>query len=170
VKKRFKDNKSLGAPKAKATVAELIGKVERQLNAQLSAMDKKLDVLMSQSEKRPFEKNYSQHPPRQFNRPNRHDAGGRNKGPRERTFTRVVCADCSKECEIPFKPSGGRPVYCKDCFTKRRDSRLYIANPDERPTVGGLPQTGNFDKKHGRKRKKQDKENKPFYARRKKRT
>lgn len=28
----------------------------------------------------------------------------------------AVCADCGKTCEVPFKPNGMKPVYCKDCF------------------------------------------------------
>ena len=44
--------------------------------------------------------------------------GGGFGGPRE--MHKAVCADCKKECEVPFKPSGDRPVYCKDCFSKRK--------------------------------------------------
>lgn len=44
--------------------------------------------------------------------------GGFGGGPRE--MHKAVCADCQKECEVPFKPSGDRPVYCKDCFSKRK--------------------------------------------------
>lgn len=40
-------------------------------------------------------------------------------GPRE--MFKVICSECQKECEVPFKPSGDRPVYCKDCFSKRKD-------------------------------------------------
>jgi len=32
----------------------------------------------------------------------------------------IICADCKKTSELPFKPSGDRPVYCKECFSKRR--------------------------------------------------
>ena len=32
----------------------------------------------------------------------------------------VVCFECGQDCEIPFKPSGNRPVYCKTCFTRRK--------------------------------------------------
>ena len=46
--------------------------------------------------------------------------GGFNRGPRE--MHKAVCDDCKKECEVPFKPSGDRPIYCKDCFSKRKDS------------------------------------------------
>ncbi|MCX6649853.1 MAG: hypothetical protein NTV61_10790 [Candidatus Bathyarchaeota archaeon] len=31
--------------------------------------------------------------------------------------------DCGKVCEVPFKPTAGRPVYCKDCFPKHSQSR-----------------------------------------------
>ncbi|OGD30026.1 hypothetical protein A2833_02895 [Candidatus Azambacteria bacterium RIFCSPHIGHO2_01_FULL_44_55] len=32
----------------------------------------------------------------------------------------AFCATCKKGIEVPFKPDGVRPVYCKDCFTKAR--------------------------------------------------
>ena len=48
--------------------------------------------------------------------------GGRGDG-RPMEFHKAICAECKKECEVPFKPSGDRPVYCKDCFSKRRDRR-----------------------------------------------
>ena len=169
MKKCFKDTSSKGAPKAKATVAELIRKLELRLDARLDAMDKKLDALINQPQRRPFERGNSQNAPRRFSHPGRHDGGRRNSAPGEKTFTKAVCADCSKECQIPFKPSGGRPVYCQDCFAKRRDSRLYIAKPYEGPVRNDLPRQGSFENKHNKKRHKPAVENKPFYARRKKR-
>lgn len=41
-----------------------------------------------------------------------------DRGPRE--MHKAVCADCKNECEVPFKPSGDKPVYCKDCFRKHK--------------------------------------------------
>ena len=35
----------------------------------------------------------------------------------------AICVECSKECAIPFKPSGTRPVYCQACWTKRKASK-----------------------------------------------
>ncbi|MBI2933353.1 MAG: zinc-binding protein, partial [Planctomycetes bacterium] len=32
----------------------------------------------------------------------------------------AICADCGKEAPVPFKPRGDKPVYCSDCFSKRR--------------------------------------------------
>lgn len=43
-----------------------------------------------------------------------------NQGPRERILYQAVCADCRKRCEVPFKPSGDRPVYCPECFAIRK--------------------------------------------------
>jgi CxxC-x17-CxxC domain-containing protein len=48
--------------------------------------------------------------------------GPRNFGPRE--MTKTVCSDCGKECEVPFKPTEGRPVYCRDCLPKHRKPRF----------------------------------------------
>jgi len=31
----------------------------------------------------------------------------------------VVCAQCGKNTQVPFRPSGDRPVYCSDCFSKQ---------------------------------------------------
>jgi len=32
----------------------------------------------------------------------------------------ATCAECGKQTQVPFKPSGNRPVYCRDCFKTRR--------------------------------------------------
>jgi len=32
---------------------------------------------------------------------------------------KAVCDKCGKDCEVPFKPSGDKPVYCSDCFEKK---------------------------------------------------
>lgn len=44
--------------------------------------------------------------------------GGFGGGPRQ-TF-KAICAECGKEADLPFQPRGDRPVYCRDCFSKRR--------------------------------------------------
>ena len=37
-----------------------------------------------------------------------------------RQMYKVVCADCGKDTEVPFNPTGSRPVYCSDCFAKNK--------------------------------------------------
>ncbi|MBU1868213.1 hypothetical protein KJ608_01995 [Patescibacteria group bacterium] len=34
----------------------------------------------------------------------------------------AVCDKCGKDCKVPFKPSGERPIYCSDCFEKKGGS------------------------------------------------
>ncbi len=46
---------------------------------------------------------------------------GYNREPRE--MHKVTCAECGIETEVPFKPDGERPVYCRDCYQKRKPSR-----------------------------------------------
>ncbi len=41
-----------------------------------------------------------------------------NSAPRE--MHKVICSDCGAETEVPFKPIEGRPVYCKECYSKRK--------------------------------------------------
>jgi len=39
---------------------------------------------------------------------------------RPREMTKVTCSDCGKEAEVPFKPTEGKPVYCRDCYQKHK--------------------------------------------------
>lgn len=41
-------------------------------------------------------------------------------GFRDREMHKAVCAECGQECEVPFKPMKGKPVYCRECYRKRR--------------------------------------------------
>ncbi len=45
------------------------------------------------------------------------DRRPREFGPRE--MHKATCAECGKECEVPFKPTEGRDVFCKECFQKK---------------------------------------------------
>lgn len=76
--------------------------------------------------------------------------GGGRQGDGPVILHKATCAECSKECEVPFRPTDGKPVYCKDCFDRkggntgrgRNDSRGgdRFARRDFSPrTQGGLP-------------------------------
>ncbi|MFH1448720.1 MAG: CxxC-x17-CxxC domain-containing protein [Candidatus Micrarchaeota archaeon] len=39
-------------------------------------------------------------------------------GPRE--MHNATCSDCGQECQVPFKPTEGKPVYCRDCYQKHK--------------------------------------------------
>ena len=34
--------------------------------------------------------------------------------------TRTNCSQCGKETTVPFKPTQGRPVLCRECFQQKR--------------------------------------------------
>ncbi|MFA5357840.1 MAG: CxxC-x17-CxxC domain-containing protein [archaeon] len=40
-----------------------------------------------------------------------------------REMHKVKCSDCGKETEVPFKPDGTRPVYCRDCYQNHKKPR-----------------------------------------------
>ena len=47
--------------------------------------------------------------------------GGRGFGrgdDRPREMFKTVCSNCGKDCEVPFRPTTGKPVYCSECFEK----------------------------------------------------
>jgi CxxC-x17-CxxC domain-containing protein len=92
---------------------DLINKIQ----AQLMVLDKKVDTLIS----RPSAAAKPSPMPPVTNK--------------ERVMYTVICADCNKECQIPFKPSADRPVYCQDCFSRRKVIKLSGINVAEKPQV-----------------------------------
>lgn len=49
--------------------------------------------------------------------------GGRSgSGPRQ--MHDVTCSECGKPTQVPFKPTGEKPVYCRDCFNRQRGDRF----------------------------------------------
>ena len=59
----------------------------------------------------------------------------------------AVCDKCGKDCQVPFRPSGDKPIYCSDCFEKkgggasnRSTGRRSFGDRDAR-----RPSPGNID-------------------------
>jgi len=51
----------------------------------------------------------------------------------------VICDKCKKQCQVPFKPTGDKPVYCSDCFRKNENSnRSYGSRDQDRPLRSGM--------------------------------
>jgi CxxC-x17-CxxC domain-containing protein len=46
--------------------------------------------------------------------------GGNGHQGSSRNATRAVCSQCGKETTLPFRPTQGRPVLCRDCFQQKR--------------------------------------------------
>jgi len=46
---------------------------------------------------------------------------GNGRGHRyTRVETRATCSQCGKETTVPFRPTQGRPVLCRECFTQKK--------------------------------------------------
>jgi CxxC-x17-CxxC domain-containing protein len=53
-------------------------------------------------------------------RSNSGGGGGFSSGPRQ--LYSATCSECGRETEVPFNPTPGKPVYCRDCFQSRKTS------------------------------------------------
>ena len=38
---------------------------------------------------------------------------------------KAICSECGKECELPFKPTGNKPVFCSNCFGNKANSNRF---------------------------------------------
>ncbi|MFA6022623.1 MAG: CxxC-x17-CxxC domain-containing protein [Candidatus Pacearchaeota archaeon] len=43
---------------------------------------------------------------------------------------KVTCDKCGKQCEVPFRPTGNKPVFCSDCFRKDGGSSSNFSSRD----------------------------------------
>jgi len=65
---------------------------------------------------------------------NRGFGGGRDGGRPQ--MHKAVCSDCGSNCEVPFRPTGDKPIFCSDCFSGKRDKG------DNRNDRGGRNERG----------------------------
>lgn len=59
--------------------------------------------------------------------------GGFGGGGGRSEMHQATCSDCGNRCEVPFKPSAGKPVFCNNCFKKNGDSG---SGKFDRPSYG----------------------------------
>jgi len=137
----------------KPDMVELIDKIRDEI----SIIDRKIDTLISKTSMRPVETRPVEVRP----------APKQDNGFRERVLHKAICADCKKGCEVPFKPSGERPVYCKECFSKRKRADSFKARPDNRPRFAAPAQAAHIAKPEAVEKKKLIKKKKPAVKRRK---
>ncbi len=38
----------------------------------------------------------------------------------QRVETRAVCSQCGKDTTVPFRPTQGRPIFCRECFSQKK--------------------------------------------------
>ncbi len=71
--------------------------------------------------------------------------GGRGFNGSGRTVMhKAVCDECGKTCEVPFKPTGDRPVYCNNCFKKNENGDSRRPQRDDRKNYDGGKRTDQY--------------------------
>jgi CxxC-x17-CxxC domain-containing protein len=50
----------------------------------------------------------------------RSQSPGQGSNSFQRSETKTTCSQCGKETTVPFRPTQGRPVFCRECFQQRR--------------------------------------------------
>ena len=67
----------------------------------------------------------------------RRSFGGRDSGrggfERRTEMHDATCSKCGKECQVPFKPTGSKPVLCSDCFRQSGSGNSFSPRSNERP-------------------------------------
>jgi CxxC-x17-CxxC domain-containing protein len=78
-------------------------------------------------------------------RPSYDNRGGYNKyspqrdsGERREMLHKATCSECNNTCEVPFRPNGSKPVYCKDCFGKKKGA--YEGNAPKKEFAPRAPE------------------------------
>jgi len=94
-----------------------------QIQEQLATMDQKLDSFMTKSLTELAQALAASKPAPI--RPLAPAPAHSNVSPRPsdrqgRPMFSVICFECGNDCEVPFKPNGNRPIYCRECFAKRK--------------------------------------------------
>ncbi len=107
-----------------------------QIQAQLAALDTKLEAFINKSLSDIAQALASQKvavAPRPVQPPS---APIRSHEQSRRPMFAVVCFECGKDTQIPFKPSQGRPVYCPECFAKRKANKVsHYSTPPAAPAA-----------------------------------
>ncbi len=66
----------------------------------------------------------------------RREGGNKDRNDRTAQMFTATCSSCHKSCEVPFKPSLDKPVYCSSCFSKKNEEEgrdFKSPSREERP-------------------------------------
>lgn len=78
-----------------------------------------------------------------FGRKSFGDRGDRGER-RDIEMHNATCSECQKNCQVPFRPTGEKPVYCSECFggrggrsDERSPRRSFGDRGSASPSFGG---------------------------------
>ena len=55
-------------------------------------------------------------------------------GPKQ--MFQTTCSKCGQDCEVPFRPTGARPVFCNNCFKSEDNRRPSFGQPQSNSNRG----------------------------------
>ena len=155
MKKKMKPKELPIEPEVSIDVVSIVNEMKEKI----VSLEKKIDILISRPQAKPQEERHFQKSFQRFDNPRHHDRGRNYNESRGTSLTNVICAECGMECQVPFKPSADRPVYCKDCFSKRKTDKPFFKDKyNDKPREENYfrerfdRQRTDRDRKPGRKR------------------
>lgn len=78
-----------------------------------------------------------------------------NRGSRNQMHE-ATCSKCGKSCQVPFRPTGSKPVFCSSCFEQTNQKSSFSPREDNR-RFNNPPQQGNSSEQLNQINKKLDK-------------
>ncbi len=135
---------------AMAKIAERLEGLEKKTEQVIRQLSTGFSGMMSSSQnvQRSESSHSSQEHRPSYQNSNQNHVSQQNNNRHERVMYKSVCADCRKDCEVPFKPTGERPVYCKECFAKRKtDHRRPTTVPLQQQNSGTVAALVNVSSK-----------------------
>ena len=67
----------------------------------------------------------------------------------DRPMFKAICSNCDKECEVPFRPTGAKPVFCSECFEKRSREAGHSNFSDRGPRPSNFENRGGGESQSG---------------------
>jgi CxxC-x17-CxxC domain-containing protein len=146
----MKKSSKASVRKSKPDFAGFMAKIQEQMDV----LEKKIDAFVGQWLSRPEEVKDKPAPAQPTAASPQNGQGTSSRQSQGgRMMYQAVCAECQQECEVPFKPSGDRPVYCQPCFTKRKSggrdkNRGHSAQGAAQRSSGGHSRPSTGEQRH----------------------
>ncbi|MCK5061098.1 hypothetical protein KAR28_00950 [Candidatus Parcubacteria bacterium] len=69
---------------------------------------------------------------------------------RDKKMFDAVCSECGQACEVPFRPTSDKPVFCNNCFGKRKNSGSSKKNIIATAVIGSDQHKKQFEVLNGK--------------------
>jgi CxxC-x17-CxxC domain-containing protein len=93
-----------------------------QTDKDLRCVDCGAEFVWTAGEQAFFAEKQLKHEPRRCRacKARREERQAGTRQPEELVETEAVCSACGRTTTVPFRPGPGRPIYCRQCYQRRR--------------------------------------------------